>query len=337
MLFDRLSLMFTGLCAAWSFFVPAVHAQSLLCGSLELIESDATVTITQSGRTVLTWNKIAPALPAGMNPLYARSAFLHPVASPQQRVVTDVYPADHAHQSGIFSAWVRTTWQDREIDFWNLAGGTGRVDHERVVRTFSGDGTIGFECDSVHRAMQEPIVDILRDRWTITVTETEGGHHAFEVVSTQTALTDHPLLIKKYHYGGMAFRGSVRWLADRDSDVRKDDSATLATIREPNRFLNDLGSDRIKGNHEPSRWVSFTGHVDGQPVTLTVLSHRDNFRAPQPARIHPTKPYFVFSPCVESEFIIDHDHPLTNRYRFLITDAEPDSAWINEQWDFWCK
>ena len=59
-------------------------------------------------------------------------------------------------------------------------------------------------------------------------------------------------------------------------------------------FLNDLGSDRIKGNHEHARWVSLSGQNDGQPVTITVLCHRDNFRAPQAARLHPTKPYFVF-------------------------------------------
>ncbi len=81
--------------------------------------------------------------------------------------------------------------------------------------------------------------------------------------------------------------------------------------------------------------MSFTGQIDGQPVTITILSHRDNFRSPQPARIHPTKPYFVFSPCVDDEFVIHRDHPFFSRYRFIVTDAPADAAWLNERWDAW--
>jgi hypothetical protein len=49
--------------------------------------------------------------------------------------------------------------------------------------------------------------------------------------------------------------------------------------------------------------------------------------------MHPTKPYFTFAPCVNGEFVIDREHPLVNRYRYLITDAAPDAAWLNDQWN----
>jgi len=38
-----------------------------------------------------------------------------------------VIDAGRKHQHGIFTAWVMTKWRDREIDFWNLAKGSGRV------------------------------------------------------------------------------------------------------------------------------------------------------------------------------------------------------------------
>ena len=237
---------------------------------------------------------------------------------------------------GIFTAWVKTTWHDREIDFWNLAGGTGRVQHQRIIKTFAEDGRIGFETDLTHRAEKEPVVDILRERWRITAFATDGLYHGFDLQTTQHALTDKPLVIQKYHYGGVALRGPVRWLTEKESDSKKPaDGSSNAPAREPSEFLNDLGSDRIKGNHEHAHWVSLTGQIDGQPVTITVLCHRDNFRSPQAARLHPTKPYFVFSPCVDGEFIIDREHPFTSRYRYLITDAAPDSKWLNQQWDAW--
>lgn len=323
-------------------FTRAEHAENptsgvLSHGTLELEETPSAVTIRHAGKVLLTYNKQSPPVPAGIDVIYARSGFLHPVMSPAGRVVTETFPFDHAHQHGIFTAWVKTQWNDREIDFWNLAGGTGRVLHERIVRTFVEDEHIGFEADLIHRAEKSPATDILRERWKITAIQTDGTYHSFDLQTTQSAITNLPLVIQKYHYGGVAYRGPVRWLQEVKIDPGKQSAETAAAAREPSSISNDRGSDRVKGNHEHARWVSVTGETDGKPVTITVLCHRDNFRAPQAARLHPTKPYFVFSPCVDEEFVIDRDHPFVGRYRYLITDAGPDVEWVNTQWDAWCR
>jgi lysophospholipase L1-like esterase len=310
--------------------VPAIYRRHLTAGTLQLIDDDAVLRIEQSGRSVLVYNKVSPPVPDGMDPRYQRSGFLHPVASPSGRVVTAAFPVDHPHQHGIFTAWVQTTWNDRTIDFWNLAGGTGRVLHQRIRTTFDDGKTVGFEADLIHRAEQDPVVDILREHWKITAIPTDGTYHAFDLESTQQAISDLPLVIKKYHYGGMALRGPVQWLTPKDGD-----RSTSSEGRNGSEFLNDLGSDRLKGNHEHAKWVSLTGSIDGSVVSITVLGHQDNFRSPQAARIHPTKPYFTFAPCVDDEFIIDREHPYHSRYRYLITDAAPDSVWLNEQWALW--
>ena len=323
-------------------FTPAKPAEDpasgvLSHGTLELKETPSTVTIRQAGNVLLTYNKQSPPVPAGIDGIYARSGFLHPVMSPAGRVVTETFPFDHAHQHGIFTAWVKTQWNDREIDFWNLAGGTGRVLHERIFRTFVEEGQIGFEADLIHRAEKSPATDILRERWKITAIQTDGTYHCFDLQTTQSAITDAPLAIQKYHYGGVAYRGPVRWLTEDNTNPGRQSTDAAADAREPSSISNDLGSDRIKGNHEHARWVSVTGNIDGKPVTISVLSHRDNFRAPQAARLHPTKPYFVFSPCVDGEFVIDRDHPFAGRYRYLITDAAPNAEWLNAQWETWCS
>jgi hypothetical protein len=301
-------------------------------GELELVESNSDVTIKKSGRVMLTYNKVSPPVPEGMNPAYARSGFLHPVATPAQRVVTAMFPPDHAHQHGIFTAWVQTRWDGRDIDFWNLAGGTGRVLHERIVTTFGKEGMVGFEADLIHRAELEPKADVLRERWRISAFTTDQSCHGFDLETTQNAITDKPLVVKEYHYGGVAFRGLVRWLSPKDSYAKA--KASQLNL-EACDLRNDQGSDRDQGNHEHTRWVGLTGKVDGQDVTIYVLSHRDNFRAPQAARLHATKPYFVFSPCVDGEFVIDRDHPYRGRYRYLITDAPMQSTWVQKQWDDW--
>ena len=318
--------------------VPLTYSRSVSQGTLLLEETESEVTIQQSEKLILSYRKQAPTVPDGIDPVYSRSGFLHPVASPAGHVVTAMYPFDHAHQDGVFTAWVKTTWHDREIDFWNLAGGTGRVLHQRIVRTFQAEDGVGFECDLIHRAVKDPVVDVLRERWRIKAFETDGSHHGFDLETAQSALTDKPLLVQKYHYGGLALRGPVAWLTEKDSDAqRSGDQSDPNAMRKPTEFLNDHGSDRIKGNHEHARWVALTGHMDGHAVTITVLCHRDNLRAPQAARIHPTKPYFVFSPCVDDEFLIDREHTFRSKYRYLITDAAPDSQWLDQQWEQWCK
>lgn len=313
--------------------VPQVYSPKINSGNLQVKENDATITIHSRDKLVLTYNKISPPVPEGMDPRYHRSGFLHPVNSPSGSTVTAAFPVDHAHQHGIFSAWVQTTWNGRTLDFWNLAKGSGRVLHQRVISTHADGVGAGFEVDLIHRAEEAPVVDILRERWKVTAYETDGSYHLFDIESTQYAQTDLPLVLEKYHYGGAAVRGPVAWLTpEKDADASKQ---KLVESPQGCSFFNDLGSDRIKGNHEHANWVCMSGVSSGQPLAITVLSHPSNLRAPQPARIHPTKPYFVFSPCVDGEFIIDREHPYHSRYRFIVKDSVPKPEWLNEQWAQW--
>lgn len=301
-----------------------------LAQSLRIQETEATITVYEGKDVVLTYNKVSPPTPQEVDTIYRRSGCLHPVCTPQGHVVTAMFPFDHPHQQGIFSAWVKTEYQGQPIDFWNLAGGTGRVLHERVVSTSQEKEQVKFEVDLLHRWEKEPTVDVLRERWKITVYATDGTYRCFDLESIQAAITPDPLTIHKYHYGGFALRGSPRWLTGKDGDDKQSE-----VDREPSGFLNSRGSDRRTGNHERAKWVSLWGQIEGKPVSITVLSHKDNFRAPQAARIHPTKPYFSFTPCVEEAFVIDRDHPFRARYRYLITDAMPDPEWLDQQWNDW--
>ena len=325
------SRQFIAACCAWALGIVAFGVEAperSTIADVRLIEKETSISIKRGAKTVLVYNKQSPPVPEGMDPRYKRSGFLHPVASPSGRVVTATFPKDHPHQHGIFSAWVNTTFDDRKIDFWNLVGGTGRVVHGKVISTTHDKSGIGFEVDLLHRTEGDKPIDVLRERWKITLVSTDDELNCFDIDSTQTALTELPLTVHKYHYGGMALRGPVTWLNEKPQSATPQ-AATAS------RFVNDRGSDRKTGNHQHAKWVALTGNLDGQPVSITVLCHRDNFRAPQAARLHPSKPYFVFSPCVDSEFVIDKEHPLHNRYRYIVTDAQPNHVWLNEQWNAW--
>ncbi len=299
-------------------------------GGLSVSENDATIVIARGQRKLLVYNKRSPPVPEGIAPIYARSGFIHPIHSPVGKTLTAAFPVDHPHQHGLFSAWVKTTYDDREIDFWNLAGKTGRVLHQRVVSTFNTESETGFEVELVHQTASTPVIDVLREDWKVVAYPTDGSYFCFDVETRQQALTDKPLIVEKYHYGGMALRGRVEWLQGE-----KAPQVDPPLKMEASDFLNDLGASRTQGNHQHSRWVAMYGDSEGQPACIAVLSHSDNFRAPQAARIHPTKPYFCYAPCVDGEFAIDAEHPLSAKYRYLVTDAKPDPDWIDKQWQDW--
>jgi hypothetical protein len=314
--------------------VASLSIASVCAGQrLSVEQTNSTMVVSQDGHDVLTYNKRSPQVPAGIDPVYRRSGCLHPVRSPQGRSVTEMFPFDHPHQHGIFSAWVKTTYDGQPVDFWNLAGNTGRVLHERVVSVFNEQDAAGFEVDLIHRAQAKRPVDVLRERWRITVHATDGDFTCFDLDTSQFALTDKPLVVNKHRYGGIALRGPTSWLTSSDRELRE----RADHVSAPSGFLNDLGSDRIEGNHQHAKWVALWGHIDGHPVSVAMLSHVNNFRAPQATRLHPTKPYFCFTPCVDDAFVIDQDHPYVGKYRFLITDAMPDPELIQQQWSMWCN
>lgn len=305
--------------------------RDLRAQELRIEQSEQTLSVWRGDKSIIVYNIQAPPAPEGIDKIYERSGFIHPVTTPSGKVLTAAYPADHAHQSGIFAAWVKTKYQDRVIDFWNLAGKTARVVHEKVVDTKKhADGSVSFQVDLLHRIVAEPVVDVLREHWKVTVRPTDGSYYVFDLETTQEAITDEPLVVEKYHYGGVAYRGNVKWLLPGDGGKNKQEL-------EPNTIVNNLGQDRIEGNHAHSNWVCISGQLDGQPAGLVMLSHSSNFRAPQAARLNPSKPYFVYSPCVDGEFKIDRAHPYQAKYRFLITDKLNDAKWNDQQWMEWAR
>lgn len=311
--------------ATWAQDQPETNTERL-----SIHQSPAAIEVRQQGQLVLRYNVKSPPAPTGIASVYERSGCLHPVLSPGGREVTGMFSPDHPHQQGVFSAWVRTRYDGREVDFWNLAGGTGRVLHERTISLFRRDETVGFVVDLLHRATAAPAVDVLRERWTVTAHQTDDNFHCLDLHTLQTAITDKPLFVNKYHYGGVAIRGPVAWLSPGDPD-----SPAAKAPAAQSGFLNSLGSDRGKGNHEHVRWVAMWGRSGDGITTVAVLSHPGNFRAPQAARLHPTKPYFCFAPCVDDSFVIDRARPYEARYRYLVTDAMPDTAWLDRQYQAW--
>ncbi|MFU8860801.1 MAG: PmoA family protein [Cyclonatronaceae bacterium] len=257
--------------------------------------------------------------PAELTEHYRRGGYIHPVKTPSGTVLSShLDPERHPHHSGIWSAWTNTSYQGRTPDFWNVDQGTGRVDIEELVNTWSGGVHAGFE--SVNRftdlSSGEPVTVLLED-WMVRVYSVpeDRGYHMFDLEITQTIQGSDPLILPEYRYGGIGFRGHADW----------------ADHPETTRFLTSGGLGR-DGHGTRARWCHVGGYSDGDLGGIAILGHPSNYRFPQTVRIHPEEPFFNYAPTQLGDMYIQPGRPYTSRLRFITYNGEPDTDLIERLW-----
>ncbi|XZE56055.1 PmoA family protein [Planctomycetaceae bacterium SH139] len=294
------------------------------CGELNLSETDDTISITQRGKAVLEYVKTARTVPEGVGQHYSRSGYIHPVYTPTGQELTGDYPADHAHQHALFFAWTKSSYAGHNVDFWNQAKNLGKIEFREVVALQRMPREVSFTVKHAFMVqVEQKWVDVLHEVWTVTVYETPDDYFLFDVTSVQQCVSDKPLELAEYHYGGMAFRGNYKWLKEpADHSILPGDL----------QYLTSDGKNRWEGNHTRPDWVAFSGRIDGLDVSAAIFCNPRNFRAPQHVRIHPHKPYFCFAPMVAGGFQIAPGDPYVSSYRYLVTSNKIDSELISEHW-----
>jgi hypothetical protein len=287
---------------------------------VEAVQRDGGVTFSVSGRTVFRYNGEPTPLPReGIDPVFRRGGYIHPVQTPSGRVITGDYPQNHLHHHGIWAAWTNTRFEGRTPDFWNMGQRRGTVEPVALDSVWSGPVHAGFVAR--HRYVDlmgtSPTV-ALNESWTGRVYNLEGHGRAYRVFDLElrhTTASSTPLVLPEYHYGGIGFRGRDEW-----------DGA-------PNTFfLTSEGRDRSDGHATRARWVHIGGYVDGELAGIGILTHPDNFRFPEPMRIHPNEPFFNFAPSQLGEWAIRPGEPWVARYRFVVADGGPDAAELERLW-----
>lgn len=285
--------------------VGLVLAVSSLQAQLRCLESEAVIEVRNGESLVLRYLKQPGEEAAKNDPLYSRTGYIHPLCTPSGRILTGDYAPDHPHQHGLFFAWTKTSFDGRAPEFWNQKQGSGRVGYVKTLAIHPGGGECGF--DVLHRFEDltapggpEPV---LEETWKVRVSLVDG-RYLVDLHSLQQCAGAKPLVIEKYHYGGMAIRGHADWLGE-----------------EVERIVTSEGKNRVDGNHTRPAWVKMTGQLDGAPCGIVAIPHRENFRAPQWVRLHPSKPYFVFSPMVEEPFTIDPGKTYESRFRYVVFDG----------------
>jgi hypothetical protein len=294
---------------------------------IKIVDSDRTVEAVWESKPLLRYNKAHVEPAEGVNPRFGRSAHLHPVWTTSGAIVTDELPPDHLHQSGIFLAYTKTQFEGRDVDFWNLGGGKGRVRFKSLTSATNGPifgqiRTVQEHVDLLAASDKSEIGKAtggkvaLTEAWDLRIWNVgqQHGYWMFDVNSTASCASDSPLILPEYHYGGMAIRAAREWTPQHV------------------QFLTSDGDERIKGNHTRPKWCDIRGLVDGKFAGVTMMTHPANFRFPEPLRIHPTMPYMVYTPSFLGDWQISPGKPHASRYRFVIHSEQPPAETLDRLW-----
>jgi hypothetical protein len=275
-----------------------------------------------NGRELFLYHAKTNPAPEGTSPLYARSAFIHPLATPAGHVVSGTRPSDHIHHMGLWHAWTQTKFRGEKVDFWNIKEGQGTIRFAGYDWRHRGRAWSGFSAKQDHVAWpgQERETKVLEESLRVRAWTT-GKALVLDYDFTQKNVTEAPLELAAYRYGGgVGFRGCPEW------------------VLETSDYLTSEGKTRVDAHQSRARWLGAGGTTgDGTKGSVVLFSHPENTDSPQRIRTwgkeHGGAIFMNFVPTQEKASSIAPGASLTLRYRVVTMDTGLDKAAIEALWE----
>ena len=301
--------------------------QPVLCQKNPTVvgEEDGT-TIYIGKQPVLTYVHKEPLPPAGVDPVYKRSAYIHPLYSPGGERLTRIQPTDHWHHYGIWNPWTRTNFGDYKVDFWNLAEKQGTVRFAEYLEKIELENQAGFKVRQEHVYYKEDGSEgvAINEVWKVTVQNLPG--HAY-LVDLQTILStplETGITLEAYRYGGgLGFRGTEKWDPSNAS------------------VLTSEGKNWSEADATHARWVMIEGEssVEEGRSGILFLSHPENQAHPEPMRMWPPNSnegkenvFFEFCPIRHQEWVLEPGKEYVLNYRMVVFDGTITPQTAEKYW-----
>ena len=285
------------------------------CIKIEI--DDISLKLKSGDKYILQYNHAEVMPPEDVDPIYKRSAFIHPVWSPDQHVLTRIQPPDHYHHYGIWNPWTRTKFQGRQVDFWNLAEGQGTVRFKGYISHTEGPVFSGFKSlqEHVDLTADQGEVVALNEMMDIRIWNIASEKKAWliDFTSVLNRATDSSILFFKYRYGGgIGFRATEKW--------GKDNSWALTSE----------GKTKDEADATRARWCIVGGETssNGGNSGILFMSNPQNREHPEPMRMWPSETmegkenvYFMFTPIRQNKWELHPGRNYVLKYRMLVFDG----------------
>jgi hypothetical protein len=284
-----------------------------------------------AGQLLLTYQTAKAEVPDSVKPEFSKSGFIHPLVSPSGQILTRIQPPDHYHHYGIWGPWTKTTIEGREVDFWNLGDGKGRVDFEKVISKKTNSNYSELVVRQNHMDLLAPKGPqlALEEDLTIRVWNKEGERYLVDYSTTISTPLKSRVMLEAYRYGGgIGFRATEKW------------DHTNSTI------LTSGGNDRKSADGTFAKWLIVQGETSapGGKSGILFLSHPSNRSHPEPMRVWPEDSnegkenvFIEFCPIRHESWEILPGKKYTLQYRMVVFDGKMTAAEAEEYWKTFSK
>lgn len=293
------------------------------------VDNAGTLVLQENDQRLLQYNYATVEPPAGVDSVYRRSGFIHPLWAPDGTVLTNMHPKDHWHHVGIWNPWTHTEFEGKETDFWNLQKKEGTVRFNGFLSRTEGNVWCGFKALQDHIAMQGSGSEkkALNEVWDIRAynSGTDSSRRIWDFISTFSCAGNSPVELLQYRYGGgFGFRATASW--------------TSAT----SKVLTSEGKTRLNADSTRARWIKITGRSEQGQAGMLVLCYPDNYDFPQPLRVWPENAergelMMNYSPTKMKPWQLVYGNEYTQYYRVMVYNGDITVEEAEEAWNAFAK
>lgn len=300
-------------------------SQSSVKTSLKTDDEKTTIYVGQ--RPVLSYVHKETMPPEGVDPLYKRSAYIHPLWSPGGERLTRIQPPDHYHHYGIWNPWTRTHFGEYKVDFWNLADGQGTVRFAQYLEKYNKKDKTGFKVKQEHIYFKKDGSEgvAINEFWEISLIRAEDKVYVVDLTSTLNSPLKEGITLEAYRYGGgLGFRATENWDTDNST------------------VLTSEGKTRKDADASTAKWVIVEGEssVPEGRSGILFLSHPSNRSHPEPMRMWPPDSqegkenvFFEFCPIRHQEWVLEPNKDYILTYRMVVFDGKMDAGTAELYWN----
>jgi hypothetical protein len=294
--------------------------------SVKAVKHDGALTLKAGNKDLLRYQYKTVYPPAGIDTVFRRSGFIHPLWSPQGQVLTRIQPPDHYHHYGLWNPWTHVLFEGDTIDFWNLNARQGTVRFADFISTASGH--VYGQYAAVHEHVTFPGTKkekvAIRELQTVRVYAPEADNNYYIAdINIQMNCPGSPVRLLEYRYGGIGWRATEAW------------------TKENSRVLSSEGKTRKDADGSKARWCIVQGEVDDKVAGAVMISYPLNYNHPEPLRIWPDNAnrnrgdmFANFSPTKDKDWLLEPGKNHVLRYRFIVFDGEFSKEKAEAAWHY---
>ena len=286
--------------------------------------NDGALIIHSGNRNLLQYYFKTLYPPKGVDTVYKRSGFIHPLWSPHGQILTRIQPPDHYHHYGIWNPWTHVLFEGDTIDFWNINTRQGTVRFANFVSIENGPVYSSYKTLHEHVVFKKNGTEkvAMNELQSVRVYDLQDNKD-FYIADFDINLNcadESPVKLLEYRYAGFGWRTTEKW-TNKNSEV-----------------LTSEGKTRKDADGSTARWCIVQGEIDNDYAGVVMMSFPANYNFPEPLRIWPENQnnrgdmFANFCPTKNMNWLLKPRQNYALKYRLLVFNGKLDKEKAESAW-----